>query len=526
MYEKADANDSEWLHDKNALFGTEASTLKSNAEDDGRVIITAVDDLTGDETKGYYNRGIIVHFPKDRLDFLPKDIKTFSYDLEGVFIEQGGGDDAEQITMVVTEEYEPDLSAEEPEPSVRGNYVWETATSFVYQDAELPINFYSIKIIGTWGDEVDVVAAKKIIYLKPGVSLSFTYQDGSTGPPRTVNSLPPEVAYYTAEADSTTQGGGLNNLHDYIIESQFLLGPIEMLKNRIIGFQIVLEGDSEPEEFISIESIELTTAEYSQGKVEHFQVWERKYRASKSDVGDFNLDQSDNLQSSTDQFNSGVYFPFKGLGEKSRPDEEIYCFNKTKVVAAGLYIREEESIEISYDNLHEVEKTAQKDLYEYAIEKDESGGSLTYSATMPYKVAQFLTDRGMKWEERSFIMESEVLPWEKHYTVQEFKQYDYWRPGGHKYEWDVDNIVKQKCTLFTGAENTLTALYKHIDHQGQGNPLSGAEEVVDPGHSYYALRTYAAEAKYDRAMILAGGDPEYSDKWSGNYLGTFLSGDN
>jgi hypothetical protein len=79
--------------------------------------------------------------------------------------------------------------------------------------------------------------------------------------------------------------------------------------------------------------------------------------------------------------------------------------------------------------------------------------------------------------------------------------------------------------LFGGAEDTLKAKYKHIDHVGQGNPLSGPEEVVDPGNSYYSLRFYTQQAKYDRAMILAGGDPEYTDKWGlggSTFVGTVV----
>jgi hypothetical protein len=328
-----------------------------------------------------------------------------------------------------------------------------------------------------------------------------------------MNSLPDEAEYYTRLPNDATP---FDNLQTYKIIGQFLLGPIEMIKNRIVGFNISLEGGAEPEEFISIESLKLTTVEYSEKRTEVIKVWERKYLASSfNNSSDFNLDTSDNLRSSTDGYNAGLYFPFKGAGDISRPEEEIFSFNKTKAVSAGLYYSSSEEVEISYDTLHEIESTEQKRLYEFATELDESGDDWTYTGIVPYRVAPFLESIDVEWKEREAQYLAEILPWEKHSKVVGFKQYDFWRPGGHRYEWNLDDVDHRKCMLFGGLKYFITARFIHVDHTGIGTPLGDdGSTPIDPGNSYYSLRFYTQVAKYDRAQILAGGDPGELDLWS------------
>ena len=68
--------------------------------------------------------------------------------------------------------------------------------------------------------------------------------------------------------------------------------------------------------------------------------------------------------------------------------------------------------------------------------------------------------------------------------------------------------------LFGPPEDVFSGYYAHVDHQGIGTPLeANASKPIDPGNSYYSLRFYVQQAKYDRQMILSGGEPEYTDKW-------------
>ena len=133
----------------------------------------------------------------------------------------------------------------------------------------------------------------------------------------------------------------------------------------------------------------------------------------------------------------------------------------------------------------------------------------------PYRVAPFLEAVDVSWDERDALFLSEILPWQKHEKVKGFKQYDFWRPGGHRYEWDIDSIEQRKCTLFGGLKFYFTARYIHVDHEGVGTPLGDdGSTPIDPGNSYYSLRFYTQVAKYDRAAILSGGEPGDLDLWS------------
>ena len=104
-------------------------------------------------------------------------------------------------------------------------------------------------------------------------------------------------------------------------------------------------------------------------------------------------------------------------------------------------------------------------------------------------------------------MKSEKLKWDLHTRAKGYKSYEFWRPGGHYYEWNT-NFRREKCMLFGPAEDVFTARYEHVEHTGVGTPVGGPSEPVDPGNSYYSLRFYTQQAKYDRAMILAGGELE------------------
>jgi len=512
IYEKADGDSSEWLHDKDTLF-TEADESTSAAAAAGREIVTHIDGLTGQETKKYYNIGLVVDMPKSRLDYLPKRERELVYQGSGIFLEEGV-DDGIQISTLASLEYSP---SSKEDPKVEGNYVWRSEVSFVYNDPDNPINLYGLRVVGLWGNKLNAVS------VKPGISIVATYQDGSTGVPRMFNSVPTDFSYGTTTVDE--------ELDLYVLEVQFLLGPIEMITNRMVGFVLTLEGSPKEIDFLSIQDIRLTTAEYLDKKIEAINVWERKYIASQYDKGldDINLDASDNLYRNTDDYNSGLYFPFKGAGSKSRPDEELSGFNKTKAIFTGLLHTVSDPVEITYDNLHSVEEFEQQRLYEYATERDDSGSTIIYTGIMPYKVTTFLEDLSLPWDNRSAWFTSETLEWEKHELYKQFELYDYWRPGGHFYRW-APKFQNIRCMLFGGTHDFYNAQYVHVDHQGIGTPLEqDASKPIDILNSFGSLRHYTQIAKYDRAMILAGGDPEYTDKWSAstpyNGLSFIRSGD-
>jgi len=198
--------------------------------------------------------------------------------------------------------------------------------------------------------------------------------------------------------------------------------------------------------------------------------------------------------------------------------------DKTKVIVTGISHPDDERIVgVTYDNLHETEAKEQRDLYEYAYNLDPSSDTINYAPVAPYKCEAFLNTIGESFPSANLVINSEKLPFERHWRYKDFKQYDFWRPGGHYYTWS-SNFRREKCMLFGGPENVFSGRYIHVDHAGIGTPLErDASKPIDPGNSYYSLRFYTQQAKYDRAMILAGGDPEYTDKWGlggGTFAGT------
>jgi hypothetical protein len=178
---------------------------------------------------------------------------------------------------------------------------------------------------------------------------------------------------------------------------------------------------------------------------------------------------------------------------------EAYC---------GIYHADDESIEVNYDNLHDIEAEEQKYLYEYAFNINEGGDSTSWSAEVPIKFQTFMEDTRVDFPIRTGAgFYSERLRWEDHTRTKDFRQYEYWRPGGHYYTWDPD-FRREKCYIFGPAEDVFSGFYVHVDHLGRGTPISvDPSQPVDPGNSYYSLRFYTQQAKYNRFLILSGQEP-------------------
>ena len=81
IYEEAMSldDDGDWEHNMDILFDADAVVTIEEAESAGRSFTSIVDLFTGDETYKYYNRGIIVDIPKERLEYLPKKEKMYNF---------------------------------------------------------------------------------------------------------------------------------------------------------------------------------------------------------------------------------------------------------------------------------------------------------------------------------------------------------------------------------------------------------------------------------------------------------------
>lgn len=491
-----DASGSDWIHDENTIFDSEATSSGSGAEEAGREAITNISAFTGETTTKYYNRGVIIEMTRDRLDYLPKEYTEVPFEItsenEGLF-------SFEDASVIATF---PNMVEDFETTSLRflGRQIWDIPsvnieTLELEEDAP-SFTIATLKVSGRWGSVTDLDPDKTYNLVKPGLGFSANFSDGSSGAPRgiatNVSSSPiiPDI----------DQG-----LDSYEINLSFSLGPIEMLQKKITGFTITLNGRSDY--YIAVDSIILETAKYIDGRFEGIKVWERKYVVSKyTDVGGSGIDLSgtdDYLRYDEDLNNSGQYF-------RMRTDRygEVVTQNKLRTVACGQWYREDINIlDLTYDTLHEIEAEEQRKLYEYAISIDPTGDELTWQVIVPYKFIYFFGQLNMNniWSGEAIFL-SETLRWENHERFKRFKQYDYWRPGGHYYTWDP-NFRREKCMLFGTPENVFSGYYVHVDHFGVGTPLEvDPSKPIDPGNSYYSLRFYTQVAKYNRAMVLAGNE--------------------
>lgn len=472
LYEEAMGDD--WLHDQDILFDDGAKKTIAEATTEGRKVATSIDDITGFETYKYYNRGIIANIPKNRLDYLPKDETQHLFN-------ESGFEDLFESTITELDYVEP--------------FIWNTTSATIETINDEDFTMARLVIKGIWGYGSDIEDHPGP-FVKPTVDIIMEGIDGYTGAPR---------GFVSGLQKVKIPEDGQKSL-DYTIDFKFPLGPVEMITRRIKNLQIILTGEEDYS--IYVDSIELYSAVYIEKRTEVINVWERRYIASTFTIGNdrTNLDGLDNnLHYNGDLFNSGLYVRFK---DGFYPTEEVVARDKIREAYCGTYYSDDESIEINYDNLHSIEAEEQQYLYKYAFDLNTGGDNLLWSAMAPPKLSAFVKDIGVNFPiGAGSEFYSERLKWEDHSRTKSFKQYDYWRPGGHYYKWNP-KFKKTSCTLFGPVEDVYTGLYVHVDHIGIGTPIAAADVPVDPGNSYYSLRFYTQQAKYNRFLILSGQEPD------------------
>lgn len=492
---------SEWIHDKDTMFDDEAAKKIENAEK----ILINVDGLTGDEEYAYYNRGLISKMYRGKLDYLPKTQTLLNYSpfglVNGNFIGFGGTD--EGIPVWNSKQYVGD----EPIP---GDMIWDTPqVLLISQVTPYFINEVAgiggFSIEGNFGFVLGKEAGTVNNLLQPSLQVEFRYANGNTGPPRGFSSMPSNV--YKPE-DILISYIQSSELKKYTLEAKFKLGPLEFLgDNRINGFKLTLNGAAG--QFISINSITMFVSKLivsSEDFVpppifETINVWERKYLVSKASGLVNNLDgPGDYLQYDLHKKNSGVYFPWTGTKFQTETFKSGDSQSKMRSVTCGPYYGFKEPVEITYSTLHDVEEVVQKDLYEWAPKKDSLGDNVVYTGFIPPKLLGMVEKAsGKLYNIPDLPMVSEKLVWGSHTVAQSLTQYNYWRPGGHKYKWS-EGYQSVRCMLFGGVEKAFSGQLVHIDH----GDVTEASSIL---YSYYNLRYQAIDAKIRRSEILQGGDP-------------------
>lgn len=481
-----------WIHDIDTVFDITAVTGTENANQ----IVTSVDGLTGDETINYYNTGLIANITRDKLDYLPKN----SYEL----IYVNGTDTLGNFTGG---DYNISVSHDalyQGEDILPGDFNWDKDyISIIPVSFDDTISIYKLNIKGLWGSALKADGKNYNYIARPAVSIAATFVDDSTGQPRSNYSA--VISEVVLPENEILDG----NLEEYVIELKFALGPLELIGNKKIkNFSINITGYIDY--FICINNITLTIAELktldnSNIQTENIKVWERKYNVSKMTGVSHNLDgPEDYIQYDLDRKKAGQYFPFAGSRFENEEFDSTDAQSKMRSVACGIRYTAPVSVPITYDTVKIIELEKQRDIYNWASKnKDSLGDALSFSGFTPPKIEQALLKNGVIYENfKNMYINSDRLIWELQERTKRFKQYDFWRPGGHSYEWS-QYWRQETCFLFDSLHTIFEGDFRHYDH-----PYGierAADTAVDILNSYYNLRLETVIAKAVRNEILNSG---------------------
>jgi hypothetical protein len=503
IYEKTVGEN--WIHEEghDMVFDGEASEIEHN----DRCITIGIS--FGAEMKRYYNRGIEINIPRNRLVYLPKEEEEVL-----VSIYDGSLD-------VIGERLAVDV------PSLPSSILWDDAfVSITTKEGYYSLTGFTITgliISGVWG-YLNVGVGEEIknrCFVKPGIILQGIKEGGERVE---LLNLPSEFPYFS------------DTLELYEIKSEFLVTPNDMINERLIGYSLLLNGSYG--NIIAVDDLILRIAtEYKTNtSSEQINVWERKYVSSTFTVGNemFNLDgPGDHLSYHLDLHDSGVYYPFSetypsvstegsqfvgGGGEfggggasggwvsdvdsVDNPDglvATIKAADKMRSAYGNYRQVGTEKIGINISNLHDIEAEKQKALYEAAYNMSPSD-VLSFVCVTPPQIGD--TVRPMYERGGGCVFRFARVAWDNHILVSQFKQWDFWQPGGHFYAWSTTTTLT-KCFFFGGNFMIHHAVLHHPGHTGEHCPASST--YFD---AYYTVRPSALLAKYSRFIILSGQPPD------------------
>ena len=438
-------------------------------------------DAFGNYKKLKYNTGLIVKIPKNRLEYLPKDISEHSFSISE--------------HKIYSEYYEVDLFVPSEIPdSVKLPGFCYNASINIFCQTESPEPISRLVIKGKCGK------FNNVHYVIPGVSVVGKSLDGQP------NFSPRGLSASSAEP----KFGSLKNLEDYELIFDFSLSPIEMIKKPFIDFTISIFCPVGF--FINIAELSVFSARYKSSAVEKIYVWERKYICSKGSFQWKNVDGPSNLLTYKD--GGGVHFNYALY-----PNDKIITQNKMRGVFADtpfMGLDQREKLSITTDNLFDIEANKQRFLYEKALHLDPYSPNFIYQTICPPSLTIFLERLGRSFVGfGSSVFRAPLLSWEQLKIAQELLQTEFWRTGGHYYKW-TDWFQNLMCGF--GGTRTVTIVYVddvyngefvHVDHGGHSLGWFGDSSTpVDPGNSYYSLRFFYQEARLRNFELLTGQQPD------------------
>ena len=470
IYEKAMG--SGWFHDINTIFDENASTEVS---EERKIIF-------GESSVGY-NRGLIANIPKNRLVYLPYEEEiTEDYDIK--YSKPGVGGMVWYNEAVFSDE-------------VIFSYTPSTESSFCL--TKIVISGYIGGTAGAEGEDA-------LIFCKPEIIIAEYSRDDEGGTGNVIPAFPPTTLY---------NGAGIRgeNKSEIVFDVEAVMDkfPTRMLytpTNIQIKFTLFTG------QHLKLDKVDLYTSMYVDA-TETVKVWEQKYITSTGEFGDKNPDgpESFNLRSyDRDLKNAGQYFP---TGINSSNQDSIKMFDKMTMVGAGKQYYEDIDLDISIDNLKEVEKDEQEKLYVDAYNKD-NYDELTYDIIIPPNVQQFFDANNISSKGVGDLctFTSEKLPWDKHPSVQEFQQDgDFWQAGGHYFRWG-DSYYKTTCWIIGPIETIYSPVFVHHKHGGEVITRTPYEAYVGWGKLFYLIGKSEQAAALGRDLTKA----HHDFTWAG--LGT------
>jgi hypothetical protein len=454
---------SEWDHDENCLFDSEAVRTYALATAADREFKFINDEDESDSS--YYNRGIIVNLTRERLDYLPYE----ETDVDSVFsIDEAQAEDTSPVAVTYG--------------------VWyNTSPTFtcLLNSADFPIGACVSKVIltGKWGKtssvSIDDGTTKYYRGCSPGVEITSVSDAAST-------LLWTKSTVYFDEDIYGDMG-----IKDF--EFEFFLQPTLDRTVNAKENELKIKLNCAYNQYLFIDSIQLKSASYCDS-TEEIVVYERKYLTSiASNFGDHSINgpkvgDSFVLQHELEMDNSGTYYAISPeVTLNYVPSGAITARDKIRSIYANEQYYDDESIIVDINNLVQIEQEEQKSIYTTAYNLDSDGESTNYSIICPPALESFLSEYNItNTIAGACSFTTTKTPWSYYdslYTPSEL-----WQPQGHKWQWGPD-ITRMTCWEYAYGSTAFVlqqydigkVLYMHMD-------LGGGVEPLDPLSSLYAER--------------------------------------
>lgn len=467
-----------WLHSYDTLFddNSKGTPIEDN------MFYLGQDENTKINSFGYYNRGLIANIPVSRLKFLPMELSNAG-----------------------------SASASKESDEERILY-WVLEGIFGVAPVEINISgFYGVRLSSE--GVADIFDKPSINVVESNKEAKFS---GDVVPDWPEDS---SIGY-----SSYVDGLSLTDLKKYDIVFELDRKPSRFIQN-LSYFMIRLSSLSGHKLFIT--SISVKTGRYVKAE-ESVRVWERKYYAGVANISCPNADGPGTVLYRTSDrtgSNSGQFFPMTPVGNKNNYEglpiekytnngdyengtgdivwasvvngalvqslyEDGMTISKVNINKRTSASNEDEIIEANMDNLKDIERDAQKDLFEEATSLDDHDELHFSPITHPLLDGWFAHIGGGLKKHKPMILQYNKILWDNSKYPKWLRQEgDFWQPGGHYFEWS-DTFMRTKCYSIGPVQDVYSVEFVHYKHAGN-------EDTMDAGHAYAGYgRVQYAESKY------------------------------